>query len=219
MLKNIIFDLDGTLADTSSDIISSVNYSLKKKKIKKKINFNFFKKVANNGSVDMFIKLLPKKNNKFIIEINNIFINHYQNNICIKSKLKKNLIFFLKLCKKKKIKLFISKNKKRKIAKLLIKKLKINNYFNFIAGSDTFRHRKPSPLHLVALSKKFNLNKREILYIGDTEIDSLMARKFKIHFVLIKNGYTTLSYNRISHDILTSDYKQLYKDLKKIRLI
>ena len=36
MLKNIIFDLDGTLADTSSDIISSVNYSLKKKKLKKK---------------------------------------------------------------------------------------------------------------------------------------------------------------------------------------
>ena len=32
MIKNIIFDLDGTLANTSLDIIESVNYALKKKK-------------------------------------------------------------------------------------------------------------------------------------------------------------------------------------------
>ena len=36
MIKNIIFDLDGTLAETYKDIIFSVNYALRKAKIKKK---------------------------------------------------------------------------------------------------------------------------------------------------------------------------------------
>ena len=36
MIKNIIFDIDGTLADTSTDIINSFNHSLKKMDLKKK---------------------------------------------------------------------------------------------------------------------------------------------------------------------------------------
>ncbi len=36
MIKNIIFDIDGTLANTSSDIINSFNYALKKNGFKKK---------------------------------------------------------------------------------------------------------------------------------------------------------------------------------------
>jgi phosphoglycolate phosphatase len=219
MFKNIIFDLDGTIAHTSPDIIASVNYSLNKKKINKKINLVIFKRIANNGSIKMFNRLLPKKNEVFIKDINNIFLEHYKKNICVKSKLKKNILFFLDKCRKEKIKLFISTNKKEKFAKILIKKLNISKYFNFVCGVDTFRYKKPNPLHLAALSNKFNLEKKEILYVGDTEIDSLMARNFKIYFALFKNGYTTLGYNRISYDFLTSDYKQLYKDLKKIRLI
>jgi len=62
MIKNIIFDIDGTLADTSADIISSFNYSLKKNGFKKKINFQNFKKIANKGSLYLIQKVIGKKN-------------------------------------------------------------------------------------------------------------------------------------------------------------
>ena len=42
MIKNIILDLDGTLADTASDIITSLKYALKKKKYLQKIKLKNF---------------------------------------------------------------------------------------------------------------------------------------------------------------------------------
>ena len=101
MIKNIILDLDGTLADTASDIITSLKHALKKKKIYKKLNLRIFKGIANKGSVYMVKKFIGSEKKKLIIEINDIFLDHYQKNICIKSKLKKNVLFFLNDCKKK----------------------------------------------------------------------------------------------------------------------
>ena len=62
MIKNIIFDIDGTLANTSADIINSFNYSLKKNGLKIKINFRKFKKVANLGSLHLIKKIVGIKN-------------------------------------------------------------------------------------------------------------------------------------------------------------
>ena len=218
MIKNIIFDIDGTLADTSADIISSFNYSLKKNGFKKKINFQNFKKIANKGSLYLIQEVIGKKN-IHSKKINNDFLKHYENNICIKSKLRKNLKIFLEYCKKNNIKLFISTNKLEKIAKLLLKKLKINNYFLFIAGSDTFKYKKPNYLHLQQLKKKFCFLKKETIFIGDTEIDSLLARNFKIKFILFKNGYTTVNPKKLDYEIAISDYDKLQsyvENLKKL---
>ena len=215
MIKNIIFDIDGTLANTSSDIINSFNHSLKKNGLKKKINFREFKKVANNGSLYLIQKITKMKNIK---KINDDFSKHYENNICIKSKLKKNVRHFLRFCKKKKIKLFISTNKLEFNAKSLLKKLKIDNYFLFIAGCDTFKYRKPNFLHLEQLRKKFGFLKDETIFIGDTEIDALLAKNFGIRFVLFKNGYTNCNPKKMKFDVSISNYIQLQTYMDKFLL-
>jgi len=208
MIKNIIFDIDGTLADTSDDIIDSLNASLMKFGFKKKINFPKFKKVANKGSIHM-IKEVLGKNNKKEEEINNFFLKNYEINICNKSKLKSDVLDFLKFCKKKKIKLFISTNKSEKNAKLLLMKLKILNFFDFVAGSDTFKYKKPNILHLKYLNKSCNFKKKETIFIGDTEVDSRVAENYNIKFVLIKNGYTILKTKEINYNFCISNYDEL----------
>ena len=208
MIKNIIFDLDGTLANTSTDIINSFNYSLKKNGSKKKLNFKKFKKIANKGSLYL-IQQVVKKKSIYTKKINNDFLKHYKNNICIKSKLKKGVIPFLKFCKKKKIRLYVSTNKLEQNAKLLLKKLKINNYFSYIAGSDTFRYKKPNFLHLQELMKKFGFLKNQTIFVGDTEIDSFLAKNFKIKFILLKNGYTNIDPKKIRYDMVITNFKKL----------
>ena len=121
MIKNIIFDIDGTLADTSDDIIDSLNVSLMKFGFKKKINFSKFKKVANKGSIHM-IKEVLGKNNKKEKEINNFFLKYYEANICNKSKLKSNVLDFLKFCKKKLSFLFLLINWKK--CKIVVNEIK-----------------------------------------------------------------------------------------------
>ena len=208
MIKNIIFDLDGTLAETSKDIIFSLNYALKKAGISKKIDLSSFKKVANRGSL-LMIKKISKKNNLINKKINNYFLRHYKFNMCNKTKLKKNILHFIKQCKKKKIQLYVSTNKKELNAILMLKKLKIFKFFKFIAGSDTFSHQKPSPLHLESLKRKFNIKKKQTVFIGDTEVDSDLAYKFNIKFILIKNGYTHLKPSQIKSDFSIINYSNL----------
>ena len=161
MIRNIIFDIDGTLADTSDDIIDAFNFSLKKFGFKKKINLTGFKKVANKGSLYMIRQLL------------------------------------------------VSTNKLEENAKLLLMKLKVLKFFNFVAGSDTYKFKKPSVFHFQYLKKKYNLKKKETILIGDTEVDSKAAKNFNIRFVLIKNGYTTLKPCQINSDFCVSDYRNL----------
>lgn len=210
MIRNIIFDLDGTLANTSVDIIASLNYSLRKKGIPKKINQLIFRKIANQGSLHM-VKMILGKKELLAKQINDLFLNHYKKNICNQTTLKKNVVNFLKYCKRKKMKLFVSTNKNQKNAILILKKLKIYNYFDFIAGSDTFKYRKPNPLHLKMLKKKFSFKKKETIFIGDSKIDSDLAYKFKIKFILIKNGYTNLKSTEIKSNKIISNYSNIPK--------
>lgn len=81
MIKNIIFDIDGTLANTSDDIIDSLNVSLMKFGFKKKINLPKFKKIANKGSIHMIKEVLGKNNKTKEEEINNFFLKNYEINI------------------------------------------------------------------------------------------------------------------------------------------
>lgn len=209
MIKNIIIDIDGTLANTSEDIIKSLNNSLKKFNFKKKINFEDFKKIANLGSASMIKKIIKSNNYFFIDKVNKYFLKEYEKNICSKSKLKINVIHFLNFSKKEKINLFISTNKSEKIAKILLKKLNIERYFKFIAGRDTFPFRKPNPNHLLFMKTKYSFKKKQTLYVGDTEVDAEIAKKFNLKFVLFKNGYTTRNHLSIPYDHLISNIKQL----------
>lgn len=218
MIKNIIFDLDGTLANTSHDIIFSLNYALKKFGIAKQVSHKLFKKIANKGSFFMIKNVLKKSDKKTIRIVNEYFLNHYKINLCKKTQLKKDILNFIKKCKKKNIQLFVSTNKNQKNAILILKKLKIFKFFKFIAGSDTFKYQKPNPLHLEALRRKFGLKKKETVFIGDTEVDSDLAYKFDIKFILVKNGYTLLKPSEIKSDFAIvnySNFSRIFRELSR----
>lgn len=214
MIKNIIFDLDGTLANTAKDIINSLKYSLEKNNIKKNIDLNFFKKIANQGSISMIRKIIGNKR-ILIKKINQLFLDHYSKNICINSFLKKDALLLLRYCKKNKINLFVSTNKSEKNAKKLLKKLKIHTYFKFIAGNDTFNYKKPNPKHLSLLQKKIPFKKKETFMIGDSDVDSKLASQFNIKFILMRNGYTALESSEILSDFKVNSFKQVLKIIKK----
>jgi phosphoglycolate phosphatase-like HAD superfamily hydrolase len=66
------------------------------------------------------------------------------------------------------------------------------------------------------LHKKFFIKKDQTVLVGDTEVDSTLAKNFKIKFILIKKGYTTLKPFDISSDVMISDFSQITQFLKKI---
>ena len=86
-----------------------------------------------------------------------------------------------------------------------MKKLKLIDYFDYVAGSDTFDYNKLDPRHLTNVIEILGGSIKRTLMVGDSEVDSAAAKNAKIPFILIEDGYTE-KFNQIHHDILIKDF-------------
>ena len=143
------------------------------------------------------------------------FINFYSKNINNESKPLDGLLDFLKWANNNNISLAVCTNKQEKLAVDLLKKLSIFNYFEFVAGSDTFDFNKPDPRHLTNVIDIVKGDINKTLMVGDSEVDELSAHNAKIPFVLVENGYTEKKASEIKHDYLIKDFKNFDKIVKK----
>ena len=212
--KIIIFDLDGTIINSSRSIISSFNYAFKKFKIKK-INNNFFKKNASKGS-KFFIKNNLNKNNYFLLKkIDQNFHSIYSKNCTKYISCKKGLRWFLKNYKDE-YNFIICTNKKEIYSKKILKKLNIYNYFSNIYGSDSTNFKKPSKKLLNSILNKTNTSHFDVVIIGDSEVDYEFANRSKIKFILVKNGYTDKNKNQITQKYSINNFFDMKKVLISI---
>ena len=92
-----------------------------------------------------FSKVIDEKIKKQMVRE---FIDYYGKNIARESKLIKGAKEFLDWSKKNSIQMGICTNKQEHLAINLLKEIKIYDYFEYVAGSNTFDYCKPDPRHL-----------------------------------------------------------------------
>jgi HAD superfamily hydrolase (TIGR01549 family) len=182
IIKLIVFDLDGVL------INSEMNMKLSWDRIRKiyyiKKNFNTYKKYIGLPFYKILKKLKIKKKYFTLIkkdyDLNSLkYIN--------KLKLYKNVRNYLKYLRKKKILtcIFTSKDKYR--TKKILKYLNIKS--NLTLSPEDLKFPKPNPYAINYISKRFNIKKNNILYIGDTKFDYICAKKAGVHYINASWGY------------------------------
>ena len=106
-------------------------------------------------------------------------------------------------------------NKQEYLSVNLLKQLKIYDYFEYVAGSDTFDYCKPDPRHLTNVIEIMQGNIKKSLMIGDSETDAESAKVAGIPFILIENGYTEKKVSEINHDYLIKDFVNIEEIIKK----
>lgn len=189
----IIFDLDGTLVDSAKDIMIANNKTLEKFGYKP-ISFKNVKHIIGQGIRVNIIRSLKmqnvKINKKKENEMYDFFFSFYKKNLYVESKIYGGLNSFLKNLKKQGYKLAVCSNKLEVLTKIVLKKTKLLKYFDFVAGGDTFAHRKPHPSVLNNIIKNFKINKNNVLFIGDSEHDYYSALNSNIKFCLKTKGFT-----------------------------
>ena len=187
-------------------------------------NLSDIKKLAGRGSNVMLTRSMHelaemsgkiKKTDDVIEEMTKEFIDYYSKNIAEESSLKNGTTNFLSWCKKKSISMAVCTNKQENLSIDLLKKIKIYDYFDYVAGGNTFNHNKPNPKHLTDTIEIIGGNVKKALMIGDSETDSNASRAANIPFVLIDDGYTEKKSNEIYHDHLVEDFVGLEKIIEK----
>ena len=106
-------------------------------------------------------------------------------------------------------------NKQERLAIDLLKKLNLFNYFEYIAGSDTFNYNKPDPRHLTDVIEIVGGDLKKTIMVGDSEVDEMAATNAKLPFILVADGYTEKTVAQIKHDVLIKDYIGFDKIISK----
>jgi phosphoglycolate phosphatase len=211
---SILFDLDGTLVDTAPDLMNAHNHVMKKYGYPTKSTADI-RNLVGQGAGAMIGRSIwgqAKKefgkidDQKIKAEMVKDFVNFYGKNIIKESTLINGVIEFLKWCKEKEISMAVCTNKQEHLAIDLLKKIGIYDYFEYVAGSDTFDYCKPDPRHITSIIEIIGGDIKKSLMFGDSETDANAAKAASVPVILLENGYTEKNSNEIYHNHLIKDF-------------
>ena len=219
----ILIDLDGTLIDTAPDLMNAHNHVMKKYGYETKSTEDI-RKLVGKGSASLIGRSVWGQAKKELEQVNvqgdkkemvKEFIDYYGKNIAVESKLINGVLEFLNLAKKNNISMGVCTNKQEYLSINLLKQIKIYDYFEYVAGSDTFDYCKPDPRHLTNVIEIMQGDIKKSLMIGDSETDAESAKAAGIPFILVENGYTEKKVSEINHDYLIKDFVNIEEIIKK----
>ena len=219
----VLFDLDGTLVDTAPDLMLAHNHVMKKFGYPTK-SVDDLKALVGQGAGAMIGRSIwgqakkefgEVKNEKVKAEMTKEFIDYYGKNIINKSTLINGVKEFLIWCKKKEISTAVCTNKTDYLAVDLLKKIGIYDYFEYVAGHNTFDYCKPDPRHLTTIIEILDGDINKSIMIGDSESDANAAKNANIPMILLEDGYTEKNTSEIPHNYLIKDFVGIEKIILK----
>ena len=219
----ILFDLDGTLVDTAPDLMRAHNHVMTKFGYPTK-STDEIRNLVGKGAGALIGRSIWGQAKKEFHSVNDLkikdqmskeFVDYYGKNIISESTLINGVKEFLKWCKEQNILMAVCTNKQEHLSNDLLKKIGIYDFFEYVAGSDTFSFNKPDPRHLTDVVEIIGGNLDKTIMIGDSEVDEMSAHNAKLPFILVKDGYTEKSENEINHVALISDFVGFEKVIEK----
>jgi phosphoglycolate phosphatase len=219
----VLFDLDGTLVDTAPDLMLAHNHVMKKFGYPTKSTEDIRNLVGKGAGALIgrsvwgqakkeFSKVLDDKIKDEMVKE---FVNFYGKNIINESTLINGVKEFLIWCKEQNISMAVCTNKQEHLSNDLLKKIGIYDFFEYVAGSDTFDYCKPDPRHLTNVVEILDGDVKKTIMIGDSETDANAAKAAEIPVILLENGYTEKNTTEIYHNHLIKDFVGIEKIITK----
>ena len=225
--KLLIFDLDGTLIDSVPDLANSVNFMLHTLK-RETFSQEEIRSWVGNGAQILVKRALsgsdtiaPNLDEELFQNALRVFLKHYQENLCVHTTLYPHVAQTLEYLYNQKYILAIVTNKPSDFVKPILDKLHISHLFSAVLGADSLSEKKPHPLPLLHLCKKFQIDPKHAVMIGDSKNDILAAQAANIHSIGVSYGYNyEESIEAYKPDIVVDNFeKLLFIFRKKIAII
>ncbi|MBK3331803.1 HAD-IA family hydrolase [Persephonella atlantica] len=183
-----LFDLDGTLINSSKDIAVAVNYALKKLGFPALEEKEIIKHVGYGGK-KLIEGVLKTDDNELIEEGVRLFREYYFSNPAVYTTLYPYVYETLELLKKEKKKVAVVTNKYQDISEQILKKLNIVHLIDLIVGGDTTPSKKPEREPVMFALKNLNSNPENAVMIGDSEADVQAGRSAGVKTVFVTYGF------------------------------
>ncbi|MCD6117493.1 HAD-IA family hydrolase [bacterium] len=182
----MIFDLDGTLADTFPDVSAGINHAVRKMGRPELTEEQMRSAIGPGG--DEFIRAVLQESGDSDKKVFLEFFREYYDIHCLDSTLPFSGIRDV-LSSLSSVCLTVATNKPRNHAKKILSGLNLDAYFKAVCTPDNGVKEKPDPEMLFSLLDTFGVEPHRVLLVGDTERDITAGRRAGVKVCGVKYGY------------------------------
>jgi phosphoglycolate phosphatase len=205
-LKLIIFDLDGTLVDSRADIMDALNYAISPYNVEP-VSLDETMTLVGEGATRLIGKLLEKRKisldlSLLVARFESYYSEHPVSHTAPYPGVPETLRYLHNYRKA------VISNKFRSIAMKVLEGLRLSQYFEEVAGVDTFSERKPSPVPILRILDLFEVRPEETIVVGDSIYDIQAGRAAGTRTVAVAYGYGSSGFSD-NADFVITEFPQL----------
>lgn len=215
----LIFDLDGTLVDSVSDLRAAANQMLRERG-RKPLTLTQVKQMVGDGAPALVARALAASgadSSEAVMALPR-FLAIYEANAAQLSQPYPGVPETLTELRRRGFRTAICTNKPQRATIAVLQGLGLLPLFDGIAGGDRFAVRKPDPGHLLKLMSELGASPAVSAMIGDNENDAAAARAAAVPLVLMRYGYARVDPASLAADALLDRFADLPSALDRLGL-
>ena len=212
LAPTIVYDLDGTLADTAEDLVATLNWLLAREG-RAPLKVENAGSLVGAGARALIARgfaasgksLEPEKLEALFVD----YLSYYSAHIMERSRLYPGVDKALAAFERAGWRQAVCTNKTESLAKLLITKLGIAGRFAFVCGQDTFGVGKPDAKPLLETIVASGGARERAIMVGDSDTDIKTARAANVPVIAVDFGYADVPVEELGPDRVVSHFDEL----------
>ena len=205
----IVFDLDGTLIDSSQDLALAVNATRAQAGLASLSMERVASYVGNGAEMLVRRSLGRDASERDVADGLAFFLRYYRKNMLVHTRLYPGAREALDVRRAAGTAMAVLTNKPERFSKELIAGLGLGGYFARIYGGNSFPTKKPDPFGLRVVMRETGFAPQRTLMVGDSSVDVLTARNAGVACAGVTFGLRPEDFERYPPDILVDDLRRL----------